>query len=155
MKDMNSKLKNRKSSGIREFKKLNNSKDSILLGKIIKQKKLKKQKGFTQVPNSVLRDEDISIRARLLYSVLLSYAWEQDFCFPSQDSLADDMGCSARNIRNILKELLEENYIEIVRRGYEETNIYILKKLPDNKKPIKRYDDLFGGKKSQVKNAVY
>ena len=41
--------------------------------------------GFTQLPNFILRDPKISIGAKTAYSLLLSYAWHNDLCFPGQD----------------------------------------------------------------------
>ena len=42
--------------------------------------------GFTQIPNFILRDPNISIGAKTIYSLLLSYAWHNDLCFPGQES---------------------------------------------------------------------
>ena len=63
------------------------------------------QKGFTQVPNALLRHQTISPGAKLAYTMLLSYAWQNDFCFPGQETLATDMGVSSRSVRTYLKEL--------------------------------------------------
>jgi len=37
------------------------------------------QKGFTQVPNYVLKPTRISPGAKLTYTMLLSYVWENEF----------------------------------------------------------------------------
>ena len=37
--------------------------------------------GFTQIPNFILRDPNISIGAKTIYSLLLSHAWHNDFVF--------------------------------------------------------------------------
>jgi len=42
--------------------------------------------GFTQVPNHILRCKGLSVGAKLTYAVLLSYAWQNDFCFPSPET---------------------------------------------------------------------
>jgi len=36
------------------------------------------KRGFTQLPNYVLRDRKLSFGARLAYPVLLSYSWQDD-----------------------------------------------------------------------------
>ncbi len=38
--------------------------------------------GFTQIPNRVLRASNLSRDAKILYTFLLSYAWQQGRCFP-------------------------------------------------------------------------
>ena len=44
--------------------------------------------GFTQLPNFILRNPDISIGAKTVYSLFISYAWHNNFCFPGQETLA-------------------------------------------------------------------
>src|SRR5262245_20572422 len=50
------------------------------------------QHGFTQVPNFILRNRDLSTNAKTVYSLLLSYAWHNNLCFPGQQRLAEHMG---------------------------------------------------------------
>ena len=40
----------------------------------------------------ILRHPDISVGAKTVYAVLLSYAWHNDLCFPGQERLASDIG---------------------------------------------------------------
>lgn len=101
-------------------------------------------RGFTQVPNSVIKDVSLSRGARLLYVILSSYSWDKDFCYPAQETLAREIGLTDRQVRSLLKELEAAGYIGIRKRGYESPNVYILKVLPPGKKYRKRYDELFG-----------
>ena len=39
--------------------------------------------GFTQVPNFILTNKDLSVGAKLYYAMLLKYAREKDYCFPA------------------------------------------------------------------------
>ena len=57
--------------------------------------------GFTQVPNFVLTNKDLSVGAKLSYAMLLKYAWADDACFPGQQKLAEDMGSGERSVRKI------------------------------------------------------
>ena len=84
------------------------------------------QAGFTQVPNSVLKSEKLSPGAKLTYAMLLSYAWQNDFCFPGQETLAKDMGASARSIVRYISELEEGQFLTIKKRGQGKVNIYEL-----------------------------
>ncbi len=84
------------------------------------------QRGFTQVPNYVLREFDISPGAKLAYTMLLSYAWQNDFCFPGQDTLAEDMRVSLRSIGTYIKELETVELLSVTRRGLGRSNLYKL-----------------------------
>src|ERR1700692_1472314 len=82
--------------------------------------------GFTQVPNFILTNADISVGAKLAYAMLLKYAWGDDACFPGQIKLATDMGATDRSVRTYLKELESEELLEIKQRGLGKTNLYRL-----------------------------
>ncbi len=82
--------------------------------------------GFTQVPNLILKNENISAGAKLVYSLLLSYAWHNNMCFPGQDRLAADCGKTQQWVSLQMKELERESLLEIDRRGQGKTNIYVL-----------------------------
>ncbi len=82
--------------------------------------------GFTQLPNYVLKDKKLSFGARLTYAVLLSYAWQEDSCFPGQQRMAEDLGASDRSIRTFLGELKDRGYIDWKQQGLNKTNIYYI-----------------------------
>jgi hypothetical protein len=82
--------------------------------------------GFTQVPNFILTNKDISVGAKLAYAMLLKYAWDNDACFPGQLTLAQDMGAAERSVRTYLKELEKVELLEIKQRGLGKTNLYRL-----------------------------
>ena len=82
--------------------------------------------GFTQIPNAVLIDKRLSVGAKLVYAMLLKYAWGVDGCFPGQLKLADDMGAGERSIRTYLKELEGVGFLEVKQRGLGKTNLYRL-----------------------------
>ncbi|MBM3578192.1 MAG: helix-turn-helix domain-containing protein [Alphaproteobacteria bacterium] len=82
--------------------------------------------GFTQVPNFILRDPNLSIGAKTIYSLLLSYAWHNDLCFPGQDRLAKDVGMGLASVNRFVKELEACALIEITRRGQGRTNFYTI-----------------------------
>ena len=82
------------------------------------------QHGFTQVPNFLFKNSGLSMGAIVVYSKFLSYAWHNDFCFPGQQRLADDLGMCDASINRFVKELEQSALIEIERRGQGKTNIY-------------------------------
>jgi hypothetical protein len=82
--------------------------------------------GFTQVPNFILTSNKIGVGAKLVYAMLLKYAWANDSCFPGQQTLARDMGAGERSVRTYLKELEKTGYLKITQRGLGKTNLYEL-----------------------------
>ena len=82
--------------------------------------------GFTQLPRYVLRDKRLSFGARLTYAVLLSYAWQEERCFPGQKRMAQDLGTSDRSIRTFLKELKRRGYVDWKQQGLNKPNIYYI-----------------------------
>lgn len=84
------------------------------------------QSGFTKVPNALLRSSKLSPAAKLTYAMLLSYAWQNDFCFPGQERLAADIGVSDRSVRTYLKELEAKGLLKIKQQGLQKPNLYYL-----------------------------
>ena len=82
--------------------------------------------GFTQVPNFILTNKELSVGAKLYYAMLLKYAREKDYCFPGQHTLAEDMGSSERSVRTYQKELEDAGFLEVTQRGLGKTSIYKL-----------------------------
>src|SRR6266849_5233462 len=94
--------------------------------------------GFTQVPNFILTNKDLSVGAKLYYAMLLKYAREKDYCFPGQQTLAIDMGSSERSVRTYQKELEDVGFLEVVQRGLGKTSIYKLDLRVEQKGRVKR-----------------
>ena len=82
------------------------------------------QHGFTQVPNFLFKNSGLSMGAIVVYSKFLSYAWSNDYCFPGQQRLADDLDMGLGSINRFIKELEQRALITIERRGQGKTNIY-------------------------------
>lgn len=83
--------------------------------------------GFTQVPNFLLKNPKLSAMAKVVYAMLLSYAWNNNRVFPGQERMAEDIGTSQPTIHRASQELEQEGWLEIQRRGQGKTNVYILK----------------------------
>jgi len=103
------------------------------IGQIIKEKNLHLdtvnpvlQGGFTQVPNFILKDSNLSPGAKVTYAMFLSYAWHNDSCFPGQDRLAEDMGMSRSRVTEFVGDLEQAGLISIQRRGQGKTNLYTI-----------------------------
>lgn len=82
--------------------------------------------GFTQVPNFILTNKDLSVGAKLAYAMLLKYARQDDRCFPGQARLAEDMGAGERSVRTYLNEIEAAGLLEVKQQGLGRTNLYRL-----------------------------
>lgn len=82
--------------------------------------------GFTQVPNMVLNNRELSFAAKVVYAKLLSYAWNNNRVFPGQETMADEIGTSRPTVTRTIEELVKAGFLEVQRRGQGQTNIYTL-----------------------------
>jgi hypothetical protein len=82
--------------------------------------------GFVQLPKLVLYARNLTRDAKLLYAVLLGYAWQAGSCFPGYARLCYDMGASENTVRVYMRELEQAGLLKQRRRGLGKTNIYIL-----------------------------
>ncbi len=82
--------------------------------------------GFTQVPNFLLRMKEITSGDKMTFAMILSYAWQNDSCFPGQATLAKDMGVDERTVRRHIQALQTAGLLVIQQRGQGKTNIYEL-----------------------------
>ena len=74
------------------------------------------RKGYTLIPNYLL-DLKISPTAKLVYTLLLSYCWNKDFCFPGQKEVAEKVGITRARVVRYFKELEEVGLIKTVLTG--------------------------------------
>ena len=89
--------------------------DGRSIGEIIKERNIVLKgadvltaKGYTMVPNHVLVSSKVSPGAKLAYAMLLKYAWQNDFCYPGHERLANDMGVTDRSVRTYLQDQVEQ-----------------------------------------------
>jgi DNA-binding transcriptional ArsR family regulator len=106
--------------------------------------------GFTQVPNFLLKSTKLSSGDKIAFAMLLSYAWQNDYCFPGQRRLADDLGLDERSIRRHLKALQANGLLAIRQRGQGKTNIYEL-----HLKPVRRHAGFGRTKMSSLDRTQY
>ena len=89
-------------------------------------------KGFTPFPKIIQLCPALSINARFLCGVLLSFAWgEKTYSFPGIKRLMYIMNRSQSQINQYLNELKRSGILWIKRRGLGKTNLYIFKKIPN------------------------
>ena len=76
----------------------------------------KTKKFFTQIPNDLIRNSNISDRARFLYCYMSSMAEEWQFY---QSKMAKDLGYSKDTLRKYLDELVSTGYLKRTQKRSE------------------------------------
>jgi transposase-like protein len=82
-------------------------------------------RGFVQLPKAVLYARHLSRDAKLLYAVLLGYAWQEHRCFPGYRRLCADLDACENAVRKWMRELEDAHLISQRRRGQGRTNLYL------------------------------
>src|ERR1039458_10040016 len=74
--------------------------------------------------NWLLCRKEVSHGAKLTYARLCQFAGQNGDCFPSQQTIAREIGAAARSVRDYLSELEAYGLIERERRGLRRTSVY-------------------------------
>lgn len=89
----------------------------------------KKNKTYGLISQEVMNSDELSQKAKLLYSMLVSFAGNKDKAFPSQKLLAERLSMSKSTVNRAIKELEDNEIIKIVKQqnanGFK-TNTYII-----------------------------
>jgi len=80
----------------------------------------------TVIPNSILKNQEISAGAKVIFGMFCYYAWQNDSCFPGQVRLAEDIGLSRVRVTELIAELEKSGFVTIQRRGQGKTNLYTI-----------------------------
>jgi hypothetical protein len=96
--------------------------------------------GFVLLPRTILHAAGLSRDAKLLYAVLLSYAWQESSCFPGYERLQRDLGCGKNQVTKYMRELEDARLISRHRRGLGRTNLYTIHDLPKGDRTPGRRD---------------
>lgn len=81
-------------------------------------------RGYVQMPRVVLYSSSLSDGDKVTHLLLLSFAWQQPSCFPSQANLGGMRGKTERQMRRNLKSLQTNGFINIVQNGSARANTY-------------------------------
>src|SRR6185437_14439220 len=96
-------------------------------------------RGFVQLPKPVLYARHLSRDAKLLYAVLLGYAWQEQRCFPGYQRLCADLEASENAVRTWMRELEDAHLISQRRRGQGRTNLYLFHDLSTAKIEVQNH----------------
>ena len=79
------------------------------------------------IPPSVFDSTDLSPTAKLCFGRLASMCGEKDYCWPSQETLAEELKVTSRSVRECLSQLEDSGFIETEQVGLRKTNRYWIK----------------------------
>jgi biotin operon repressor len=82
--------------------------------------------GFTMYPNAIQNDPNLELGEKAVYAQFLQYAWHHDYCFPSQDRVAKNLGITRASVNKFVAGLAKKGLLTISRRGLGKTNVYTL-----------------------------
>ena len=86
-------------------------------------------RGFVQVPAQVFFDPQLKSGAKVIYGALCWWGWRHEGRAPGQEAMAEALGMGPTMLRQHLKQLQDEGYIEVEQLGLGRTNNYTLLKV--------------------------
>jgi predicted transcriptional regulator len=85
--------------------------------------------GFGMISNNVMRDPDITLREKAIYSYLCTYANNKtDELYVGVDKMAAECGVDHSTIKRILKSLVNKGVISRISRGGYSSHITVILK---------------------------
>ena len=88
--------------------------------------------GHTQISNILLLNHSLTDAELRVYLAIKSFDYDNKIhCWPGQDLIGQLVGKSRVQVSRIIQELVKKNLIMVVRRGLQQTNIYVIKKVPE------------------------
>ncbi len=88
--------------------------------------------GFAQIPRPILRAKGLSLKAKMVYCLLLDYAWNNDYVFPGQPLMAEELDVSVDTVQRALQELRAYKLIDWKQQGLNRPNIYYILSLSNH-----------------------
>lgn len=86
-------------------------------------------RGFVVLHKYILHARNVTAQAKILYCFLLSYAFQDEQCFPGYERLQGDTGWSENVVRKYMRELEEVGLVAVEQRGHMKTNLYHIARL--------------------------
>ena len=82
---------------------------------------------FTKLPNQILHYTAISLEARVIWAIMARFSGGKTYCFPGIDLLSTELGLGRDKVMKAIGELVEQKFLERVRRGRGQSNVYHFK----------------------------
>ena len=108
-----------------------------------------KKAGYGNVYKDIMSNPDLSLQAKGVYAYLSSFTGDQEYCFPSYDTIQSHLGISRASVSKYLKELIGFGVV-MVNKRFSGSNQYFLTDLGDFK-----HDSLKNEPPTKVQNMNY
>jgi DnaD/phage-associated family protein len=97
------------------------------------------ENGYGLIAKKVMKDSDLSLSAKAIYSYLCSYAGNETSAFPSVKLIKYELGISKDTFYKYMKELTDKSYIVVTQKRAEKGkfghNVYSIEAVPCPKSP--------------------
>ena len=77
---------------------------------------------FAVIPSVVMKDQNLSMSAKLLYGIITWKCNDYAFCWATNRTLGEDLGLSEKRVSSLISDLEETGHIEVEILRDEETN---------------------------------
>lgn len=111
--------------------------------------------GYGMIAKMVMRDKELSIEAKGIYSYLCSFAGAGSVAFPSIELMCAELGMSTDRFYTHRKKLVKKGYIIIVQRrenGKQLSNVYRIPNYPQQVTEEPKKEDAPEAEKPQPEN---
>lgn len=95
-----------------------------------------RHRGFTIVPNAVIRWSDLKVEPKLLLIYLLCLSWRDASCSVSQDRIATELSIDPRTVRRHLQVLVDIGVVAVIRSGARNRYVLDLSRFEDKNAPV-------------------
>lgn len=97
---------------------------------------LTERRGFTAIPNWLVHDRDVPASAKAVWLVLASHANRNGRCWPSQETLSEEAGCSVDTVQRSLDVLCKAGAVSWTKRGRGRLYLVVLGERPPLTAPM-------------------
>lgn len=80
--------------------------------------------GFTDIPNVLLLDSELSLQARALAGIIILHLMDSNACWPSNELLEEETGIGRSQLAQYKKELIKYGLLIVKRTGRQ--NVYMM-----------------------------
>lgn len=102
--------------------------------------------GYAILPRVIRKNTKLSNGAKLCYMAIVDYSFSSGFCFPSQDTIAEDMNVNRFTVSVLIRELREFGLVRVL-QNYQASNTYVIV-------PVGRVDNLWRDEYIEVDREV-
>lgn len=100
------------------------------------------------IPIEILTDKDLSDKEKLIYSIILYFSKEKDYCSVSNNQLAELLNLTINHVSKLISSLNNKKYVKVIlkyKKDSKEIENRILK-------PIFKFDNRYNSKQQFIYN---